>query len=72
MNDNIPTYMSNKAWAGLLSALRCNEALQLQMGVKHCPFTGKVEEYTMVDQLGGMFDVWPAKWRSIIEAETAA
>lgn len=68
MNDNEPTYMSSKAWAGLLRALRSNEGLRRQMGVMLCPITGKVEEYTMVDQLGGMLDVWPAKWRGVIEA----
>lgn len=37
------------------------------MNVKLCPFSGEVEEYLVADQLGGMCNIWPAKWRGIIE-----
>jgi hypothetical protein len=40
--------------------------------VKLCPFSGKVEEYMVEDQLGGMCNIWATKWRSIIEAGRAA
>jgi len=67
-----PTYLSNTTWVELLDTLNINEALRIQMDVKLCPFTGVVEEYTMADQLGGMLNVWPEKWRNIIEEAQAA
>ncbi|GHA35024.1 hypothetical protein GCM10007989_33680 [Devosia pacifica] len=61
------TYLSSLSWSELLHVFNINAALRLKLGVKLCPFTGRVEEYTLADQLGGMLNVWPAKWREIIE-----
>lgn len=67
-DDDEPIYWSNTTWAELLHTLNINEELRHRLGVKLCPFSGRVEEYTMADQLGGMLNIWPEKWRDIIEA----
>lgn len=61
------TFLRTMTWADLLEALNTSEALRLKLDVQLCPFSGKVEEYTMVDRLGGMLNIWPAKWRGLIE-----
>lgn len=68
MHDDNPTYISTMTWAELLFELNADEALRLKLGVKLCPFSGVVEEYTLADRLGGDLDTWPAKWRGVIEA----
>ena len=68
MHDDEPTYMRTMTWAELLWQLNIDEALRLKLGVKLCPFSGRVEEYMLVDWLGGDLNMWPAKWRGIIEA----
>ena len=68
MNDDEPKYLSNTTWAELPDSLNSDNALRLKLGVKLCPFTGRVEEYTVVDRLGGDLDIWPEKWRGAIEA----
>lgn len=67
MHDDAPTYLSTMSWAELLHTLNIDEALRLKLGIKQCPFSGMVEEYTLVDRLGGMLNVWPAKWRTMIQ-----
>ena len=69
--DDLPTYLSTLCWADLLHTLNIDDALRLKLGVKPCPFSGRVEEYTLVDRLGGELDIWPAQWRRIIEAGQA-
>ena len=68
MHEDQPTYLRTVTWAELLFMLNADEALRLRLGVKQCPFSGRVEEYTLVDRLGGELNVWPAKWRRLIEA----
>ena len=68
MHDDELTYLSTATWADLLFRLSINDELRQRLGVKLCPFSGKVEEYLVADQLGGMLNIWPAKWRGIIEA----
>lgn len=67
MHDDEPIDLSTWTWADLLFRLSTNDALREQMQVKLCPFTGKVEEYMVADQLGGMLNIWPEKWRRFIE-----
>jgi hypothetical protein len=69
MHDDEPTFLRTMTWADLLHALNVDEALRLKLGVQLCPFTGQVEEYMVADQLGGMLNIWPEKWRRFIEAE---
>jgi hypothetical protein len=64
---NEPTYLSTATWDDLLLLLSINDELRQRLGVKCCSFTGNVEEYTLADQLGGMLNTWPEKWRNIIE-----
>lgn len=66
-DDDMPTYLSTMSWADLRYTLNIDDALRLKLGVKLCPFSGKVEEYMVVDRLGGELNMWPAKWRRIIE-----
>jgi len=68
MLDDRPVYISTASWADLISRLACDDALRERIGVKLCPFTGEVEEYLVADELGGMLDLWPEKWRQTIEA----
>lgn len=68
MHDDDPIYLSTSTWADLLFRLANNDNLRQRLNVKLCPFSGKVEEYLVADQLGGMCNIWPAKWRGIIEA----
>lgn len=72
MHDDEPTYLSTATWADLLFQLSINDELRQRLGVKLCPFSGQVEEYLVADQLGGMLNIWPEKWRRIIEQETIA
>lgn len=67
MHDDERTFLRTMTWADLLPALNVDEALRLKLGVKRCPFSGRVEEYMLVDRLGGELDIWPEKWRGIIE-----
>ena len=67
MHDDKPTFMRTMTWADLLHTLNVDEALRLKLGVQLCPFTGRVEEYTLVDRLGGILNIWPAKWRSVLK-----
>lgn len=67
MHDDEPTFLRTMTWADLLHTLNVDEALRLKLGVQLCPFSGMVEEYMMADRLGGMLNVWPAKWRRMIE-----
>lgn len=55
-------------WADLLFRLAINDDLRQRLHVKLCPISGQVEEYLVADQLGGMLNIWPEKWRGIIEA----
>lgn len=68
MHDDQPTYLSTMTWAELLHELNVDEALRVRLGVKPCPFSGRIEEYCLVDRFGGELDIWPAKWRGVIEA----
>ena len=74
MHDDAPTFLRTMTWADLLYTLNIDEALRLKLGVKQCPFSGRVEEYMLADRLGGDLNMWPAKWRGIIEGgrETAS
>lgn len=67
MHDDEPIYLSTAKWAELLFRLSINDELRQRLGVKLCPFTGQVEEYLVADQLGGMINIWPEKWRGVIE-----
>lgn len=67
MHDDEPTFLRTMTCADLLHALNVNEALRLKLGVQLCPFSGMVEEYMLADRLGGELNIWPAKWRRIIE-----
>ena len=67
MHDDEPTYLRAMTWAELLWQLNIDEALRIKLGVKLCPFSGRVEEYMLADRLGGELDMWPAKWRGLIE-----
>lgn len=68
MNDDEPTYLSTADWVALLDQLNVDDALRQRLGVKLCPFSGAVEEHTALDQLGGMLNIWPMKFRVLIEA----
>ncbi|MHA6692031.1 hypothetical protein [Devosia sp. A449] len=68
MHDDTPTYISTASWDDLISRLATDDTLRQRMGVQLCPFSGQVEEYLVADQLGGMLDLWPEKWRATIEA----
>lgn len=72
MHDDEPTYISTMSWAALLHRLSIDEALRLKLGVKLCPFSGQVEEYMVMDRLGGMLNIWPKKWRKVIDSGLAA
>tara|TARA_R100000365_G_C2717208_1_gene50769 strand:+ start:143 stop:370 length:228 start_codon:yes stop_codon:yes gene_type:complete len=72
MHDDEPTFLRTMTWADLLYTLSIDEALRTKLGVQLCPFTGAVEEYTLADRLGGELDIWPAKWRGVIEQSRAA
>lgn len=69
MHDYRLTYLPDATWQELLHALNHSEALRLLFGVKTCPFSGMVEEYTMADRLGGELNIWPTKWREAIEVD---
>ncbi|MET3925980.1 hypothetical protein [Devosia sp. 2618] len=71
MHDDTPAFLRTMTWAELLWQVANDDALRLKLGVKLCPFTGKVEEYMVVDRLGGDLNIWPAKWRSLLDAERA-
>ena len=71
-NDYPPQYVSDASWGELLDLLNAAPELRERMGVKLSWRTGMAEEYTLVDRLGGELNIWPAKWRAIIESGQAA
>lgn len=71
MNDDTPAYMSNDDWSSLLHRLDRDTSYRKLLGIDLCPFTGRVEEYMVLDLFGGQLNLWPERFRGIIEADRA-
>ncbi|WIJ24222.1 hypothetical protein [Devosia sp. RR2S18] len=69
MTDDAPTYLSSLTWANLTNQAQHDAELCARMGFRPCPVTGRVEEYMIMDRLGGDLNIWPEWARAIIERE---
>lgn len=67
MLDLEPIFLPAAAWKALGDALAADDATVDRLGLR-CPFSGQVEEYLLLDRLGGMRNIWPERLRASVEA----
>jgi len=48
-----PQYARDASWGELLGLLNATPELREALGVKLCPFSGQIEEYTLLHQTQG-------------------
>lgn len=65
MNTN-PIFIPARLWQAIVQWLQDDPEAAEALDVI-CPFSGNVEEYLLLDRLGGQRNIWPARFRAEIE-----
>ncbi|MBJ7578153.1 hypothetical protein JHC09_09660 [Devosia sp. MC532] len=72
MQADTPVFLRDATWNDLIKAMNRDVALRGWLGVQPCMASGKVEEHTLADRLGGAFNIWPEKWRASMQLDNGS